>query len=131
MKNVKIFVVIIVLNFSLHMNKTTILVCGCVMTTEIISSKGDTHLWLSRNQTNQIVLSRVTAIIILKSLSKADTKGNESNSAVVFVPLSRNVFNNIYHFEDSMKQTGRHHAGCKPHIRDPVLFCVSVPISRL
>jgi hypothetical protein len=75
-KNVKSFVVNNLPNFSLQMNKTTILVCVCVMTTEITYSKGDTHLWLRRNQTNQIVLSRVTAVIILKSLSTADTKGN-------------------------------------------------------
>jgi hypothetical protein len=63
-KNVKIFVVSNLLNFSLHMNKTTILVSGCVMTTDVISSKGDIHLQLRLNQTNQIVLSRVTTVII-------------------------------------------------------------------
>jgi hypothetical protein len=57
------------------MNKEIILVCVCVMTTEIITSKGDIHLWLRLNPINQIVLSRVTAVIILKSLNTADTKG--------------------------------------------------------
>jgi len=74
LKDVKIFVVNNLLNFSFHMNKTIILVCACVMTTEIISSKGDIHLWLRRNQTNKIVLSGATALIKLESPNTADTQ---------------------------------------------------------
>ena len=70
------FVVSNLLNFSFNMNKTIILVCVSVMTNATISSTGDTHLWLPRNQTNQTGLLLSTAVIIWKSFNTADTKVN-------------------------------------------------------